>query len=98
MNNFFGIDGESKYYNNSLYPIDIHSSSMALAYLSKYVKNERGLIDKIYKWKIANMFSEKGYFYFRKNKNYINKIPYMRWSQAWALFGLSEYFLFNENG
>ena len=80
LNNFFGIDGESKYYNNSLYPIDIHSSSMALAYLSKYVKDERGLIDKIYKWKIANMFSEKGYFYFRKNKYYINKIPYMRWS------------------
>ena len=43
------------------------------------------------------VFRKRDISILEKNKYYINKIPYMRWSQAWALFGLSEYFLLNEN-
>lgn len=40
-------------------------------------------------WTINNMQDEEGFFYYRKNKFYINKIPYMRWSQAWMMLALS---------
>jgi len=33
----------------------------------------------------------RGYFYFRKGRYLTNKIPYMRWGQAWAFHALTEY-------
>jgi hypothetical protein len=96
INNFFRKDGSPKYYHDRIYPIDIHSSSMALAYLCKYADNHKKLIGDIFSWKIENMLSRKGYFYFRKNQYFTNKISYMRWSQTWALYGLTQYALSEE--
>ena len=45
----------------------------------------------IAEWTIKNMQDKKGYFYYRKFKYYINKIPYIRWSQAWMLLALITY-------
>jgi len=42
---------------------------------------------------IENMQGPDGAFYFQKNKYFTNKIPYMRWSQAWAFHALTEYLL-----
>jgi len=40
---------------------------------------------------IENMQDETGYFYYRKGPFLINKIPYMRWSQAWAFHALTSF-------
>ena len=55
-----------------------------------YSKN---LTEKILNWMINNMQDEKGFFYFQKKNKSTNKIPYIRWSQAWALHALTEYLL-----
>jgi hypothetical protein len=39
------------------------------------------------------MYSGKGFFYFRKGRFLMNRIPYMRWSQAWAFHALTEFLL-----
>jgi hypothetical protein len=44
---------------------------------------------KIAGWAIANMQDEKGYFYYQKGRWITNKIPYIRWSQAWMFYALS---------
>ncbi|QQR94249.1 MAG: hypothetical protein IPJ93_10200 [Bacteroidota bacterium] len=35
------------------------------------------------------MQHQKGYFYFRKYKNYTEKTSFMRWSNAWMFAGLT---------
>jgi len=53
------------------------------------------LTDRVLRWMLDNMFTSKGWFYYQKNKVYTNKIPYMRWSQAWAFHALTEYMVAN---
>ena len=93
MNNFFLYDGTPKYYHDKLYPWDIHSSAMALAYFSSQKNNDNRLTESIFTWMSENMKDDSGYFYFRKTKIIKNKIPYMRWGQSWAMYGLSKYYL-----
>jgi rhamnogalacturonyl hydrolase YesR len=93
VNTFFDNKGRSKYYQNALYPIDIHAPSQLIITLSKshLIEERQELVDRVTKWTIQNMQSSKGYFYFQKRKLYTNKIPYMRWSQGWMFYGLSHY-------
>jgi rhamnogalacturonyl hydrolase YesR len=93
LNTFFDPKGRSKYYNNSVYPIDIHAPSQLIITLCKTGQFEGNLelIDKVLNWTIDNMQSPEGYFYFQKRMLYTNKIPYMRWSQGWMFYAMSLY-------
>lgn len=51
---------------------------------------------RILEWMIHNMQDPTGFFYFQKHQWYTNRIPYMRWGQAWAFHALTEY-LFHHN-
>ena len=92
LKQFFLKDGTPKYYNNSTYPIDAHSPSMALRY--SLFSKEKHNFDLIKDWFIQNMYLDKrGHFIYQINKLYKNKINYLRWSQIWSLYGLSSYIL-----
>ena len=93
---FFTSEGISKYYDNSIYPIDIHSPAQLVLTLVKLGKFEefRDIVDKVLIWTVNKMQSPKGFFYYQRNKYYSNKISYMRWAQAWMFYGLSEYLLY----
>ncbi|MCW5517991.1 delta-aminolevulinic acid dehydratase [Muriicola sp. Z0-33] len=95
---FFTEEGIPKYYSNSIYPIDIHAPAQMVITLSKLDKfqEQKELLDRVLKWTITNMQSEKGYFYYQINKYFPSKIPYIRWAQAWMFYALSTY-LFEEN-
>ena len=95
INTFFTEKGISKYYNNSVYPVDIHAPAQLVITLSKLNKFEeyRALLENVLGWTIDNMQSPKGYFYYRKNRFYKSRISYMRWAQAWMFYALSEYLL-----
>lgn len=92
---FFTSEGISKYYNNKIYPIDIHAPAQLIVTLSKlreFDKN-RELIDRVLKWTVQNMQSKQGFFYYQKRKGLTSKIPYIRWAQAWMFYAYSYYFL-----
>ncbi len=93
QNNFFLIDGIPKYYINKTYPVDIHSAAQAIVTLMQLedFSSDLGLCDRIVNWMIEKMQDKKGYFYYQKRKYFTNKIAYMRWSQAWALYALTTY-------
>jgi rhamnogalacturonyl hydrolase YesR len=93
INTFFTEEGISKYYSNSIYPIDIHSSAQLVVTLVKLNKftDQKVLVDKVLNWTIENMQSKKGYFYYQVNQYFSSKIPYMRWGQAWMFYALSTY-------
>ena len=91
--NFFLEDGTPKYYHDRIYPIDIHSPAQAICFFCREAKEYQDLTDRIVNWMMKNLYSGKGFFYFRKGKFMTNRIPYMRWSQAWAFHALTEYLL-----
>ena len=99
VDTFFTENGISKYYNNSTFPIDIHAPAQLVITLSKLgLLNEyTKLTDRVLDWTITNMQSKRGYFYFQKKKYFTSKIPYMRWSQAWMFYALSEYLMRKED-
>jgi rhamnogalacturonyl hydrolase YesR len=97
VSNYFDTDtGFAFYYDRAKSPdlVDLHCAGQALATFYKLGKVDEyvSLVDKIAQWPIDNMQSDNGYFYFQIVRNKINKIPYMRWPNAWMLYGLS-YFL-----
>ena len=92
LDNFFLEDGTPKFYHNLTYPIDIHCPAQALVTLSKlrnYDSRAVLTLKKVLRWTIENMQDPQGFFYFRKGKILKNKIPYIRWGQAWMLRGLT---------
>ena len=95
LKTFFTEDGVSKYYNNSVFPIDIHAPAQLIVTLSKLdvFNQNKDLVEKVLCWTIDNMQSDKGFFQYQKNKYFNSNIPYMRWAQAWMFYAFSFYFL-----
>lgn len=98
LNKLFTDEGVPKYYNNSMYPIDIHVIAETMAVFGKikssnieYNKAKLTIIEHELLMLLKEFQDKKGYFYFQKNKHYWNKIPYIRWGQAWMFYGLSEF-------
>ena len=84
MKNFFTEKGIPKYYNNEIYPIDIHCPGQLFVTLSKLniYKKYNLISSKVMKWTLKNMQDEKGFFYYQIKKYFSSKISYMRWSNA----------------
>ena len=93
IRNFFTNEGIPKYYNNEVFPIDIHSPAQLVVTVESLgrMNQYRGLIDKVINWTVNNMQDPEGFFYYQKNKYWTTKIPYMRWSQAWMAHSLMVY-------
>ncbi len=90
---FFLEDGTPKYYHDKLYPIDIHSAAQAVVFFSRLKAEGIGRASKTLNWMINYMQDASGYFYYRGVRFYTNRIPYIRWAQAWAFHALTEYLL-----
>jgi len=92
----FRQDGAPKYYRHHLYPIDTHCAAQGIITFSRLRARMKGSLDparRVAGWMIDNMQDPKGYFYYRKGRLLTNKIPYMRWSQAWMFYALTELLL-----
>lgn len=95
INHFFEFDGTPKYYDNRMYPIDIHCPGQLFVTLSRLHKFDeyKDLAEKVLKWTIKNMQDKKGYFYYQLKPGISSKISYMRWSNAFMFNALSHYIL-----
>lgn len=99
INTFFTKEGIPKYYNNSVYPIDIHAPAQMVITLIKLqkFKEHKELLDKTLLWTIKNMQSKDGFFYYQINKYFSSKTPYIRWAQSWMFYSLSAYLKYENN-
>jgi len=91
-NEQFLPDGRAKWRWPRVYPIDIHNQAQGIITFSKLSEIKPEYLDfakTIAQWTIENMQDETGYFYYQKWPFFINKIPYMRWGQAWMMLALS---------
>ena len=88
LKNHFLSDMTPKFYDNKLYPIDIHNFAQGIYTLLTFGYKEKA--EQLLKRCIELMWNEKeGYFYYQKTKLYKNKINYIRWSQAWMFYALT---------
>jgi hypothetical protein len=91
LDQFFEVDGEPRYYHDRKGPLDIHCPTQALVTMCELadVASSPRLLARVTRWMLANLRAPEGYFYFRRGRFGPNRIPYMRWGQAWAYHGLS---------
>jgi hypothetical protein len=88
----FDEDGKCYYRYPLKYPIDIHNQAQGIITfhnLNSINLNYDSFQYKIADWTIENMQDKSGYFYHQKWPIITNKIPYLRWSQAWMFKALS---------
>jgi len=88
----FQDNGKSFYRYPMRFPVDIHNQAQGIitfCRLNFINQNYQDFAKKIASWTVNNMQDPTGYFYYQKWPFFINKIPYMRWSQAWMLLALS---------
>lgn len=93
----FSKNGSPFFTTKNKYPFDMHNAALGIIVFSQnqdIYKKGKIISKKILDWSLKEMYSEKGYFYFRKYKNgYIDKIPYMRWVQSWMFRAMTYYFM-----
>ncbi len=89
---FFCEDGVVRYFHNRTYPIDIHcvaQSIITLLELQDLDPTGPALASSVFRWAMNHMWDDRGFFYFRILRLGINRISYIRWSQAWMLLAMS---------
>lgn len=84
---FFLENGTPKYYNNSVYPIDIHSAAAAIVTLCEV--RHLDMAQKVAQWTIDHMRDTDGFFYYQLRKRITISTPFMRWGQAWMAYALA---------
>jgi len=84
---FFTAEGAPKYYDTSLFPIDTTAAAQSILTLTRF-----GMIDRAVqtaRWTVAALQDPGGYFYYQKRGSFVNRMDYMRWSDAWMLAALA---------
>ena len=100
-NEQFLPDGRAKWRWPRLYPVDIHNQAQGIITFTKLSEIKLEYLDfakKIALWTIKKMQDESGYFSYQKHRFFMNKIPYMRWGQAWMMLALASLLEAMENG
>ncbi len=92
-NHLFLPNGTPKYFHDRVYPIDTHNIQALITFVKlQNVMDNTHLLQRISSWIIDHMQDKSGYFYYRRGKYLTNKIPYIRWGQAWAFHALTTYY------
>lgn len=89
-------DMTPKYFDNALYPIDIHNFAQGIITFLVMDQSEKTmtLLNRAFEIMYDN---QKGYFYYQKTKYFTNKINYLRWSQAWMIYAMTKMELKKKN-
>jgi hypothetical protein len=89
---FFTDSGAPKYFHDRTFPIDIHcvaQSIITLIALRELDPRVDATTHSVLAWAMRHMWSQRGFFYYRKLRSCTIRISYMRWSQAWMLYALT---------
>lgn len=85
--------GQSLWRLPKKWPVDIHNQAQGIitfSLLKDYHPEYLDFAKTIARWTIANMQDKSGYFYYRQYPQFTNRIPFIRWGQAWMMVALSE--------
>jgi hypothetical protein len=90
----FLLDGTARYFHDRTYPLDSHAFAQGTLTFSKLGDLDATCLDlagKVLGAAFRQMLGPNGLFYYQRHKHYVNRICYLRWSQAWMFRALSAY-------
>jgi hypothetical protein len=93
---FFEKGQIPKYYDDSAYPVDSTAAAQSIFTLCRFGKVDTAL--RVGMWMVSQMQDRSGFFYYQKHRCYVNRIPYMRWSNAWMFSALAALLLSVQHG
>lgn len=91
---FFLADGTVKYYHDRVWPLDTHSVAQAIITLLKVGDTDADVVlaDRVVEHACETLYMpDKKRFVYQKGRWLTNRVNYLRWTQAWALYALSFY-------
>jgi len=91
---FFDADGRPWYYRNRPWPIDTHAAAVAILTFLAFRDHDPDAVARARRtlhWSLGNLWDPGGWFVFRRGPRLTIRIPYLRWTQAWALAALAEW-------
>ncbi|WP_020405756.1 hypothetical protein [Hahella ganghwensis] len=91
---FFLETGAPKYYNNKVYPLDMHSVAQAIFTLLKvgHSSDDLKLVENVMQWAVNHMYiPTEGRFRYQKHRWFNNNVNYARWTQAWSYYAIAFY-------
>jgi hypothetical protein len=68
-------------------PVDAHAAAESIVTLLEF--NDIETAARVAEWTINNMQTEEGYFIYQIHRRFTNRIPYLRWSNAYMLQALA---------
>jgi len=93
LKNHYTEDCLPKYSDRKLFPVDIHCFAQTLITfetLKEYIPKVAVKTNQVIKNVLDLLWdSKRSYFWYKKSRFFISKIPYIRWSQAWMFYSLS---------
>jgi polysaccharide biosynthesis protein VpsJ len=98
---FFLSDGTAKYYDNNVYPLDMHSFSQAVFTFLRVggTQADFNMAETVLERALKVMYlPDKAQFVYQKTPWIINRINYTRWTQAWAYYALSFFNRYRSDG
>ena len=100
--NLFDADSTAKYYNNTPYPLDMHSVSQAIMTLLKLAgydgdyEGDITLAKRVIQRSLDTLYlPQQKQFVYQKNRRLTNRINYMRWTQAWVYYSFAAFNRYN---
>ncbi len=91
--NFFLPDGAPKFYSGAAYPIDIHCVAQAIVTFLRFAERDPAARQQAFRvalWGIEHMQDAAGFFHYQIHRLYRVRTPFIRWSQAWMFYALTE--------
>lgn len=92
LEKLFDPDGAPRYYAARRWPVDIHACASAVAALVRLrARDGRCMLQagKTLQWTVANLWDPAaGAFSYQLTRGYRNRVPYLRWGQAWMYHAL----------
>jgi hypothetical protein len=92
-NEQFLPSGQGLYRHPRRWPTNIHNQAQGIVTFQKALGlglDQGGFARTIADWTLDHMYDSRGgFFYYLKYPLFTNKIPYLRWGQAWMLYALS---------
>lgn len=82
-----------RFHPGSDYPIDMHAVAQAILTLLAFpaaLPDATATAARLARWSMAEMRARSGHYYYLKGRAVTNRLPHMRWVQAWVLRALAE--------
>jgi hypothetical protein len=84
---FFTAGGIPRYYDDRTYPVDATSCAQSILTLCGFGDMDAAAMTG--RWAIERMRRRDGGFAYQVHRRYVNRVPYIRWSDAWMFCALA---------